>query len=98
MSGINKRLSPQDLLFLYGETPSSMMHVAALMPFTPPADAPASYLRQMFEDTRHLEIVAPWNLKLSHPRMLYRPDQSWVVDDKSRHRLPRAPLGAGQPR
>ena len=36
----------------------------------------------MFEDTRHLEMVAPWNLKLSHPRMLYRPDQSWVVDDK----------------
>jgi hypothetical protein len=82
VSGTSKRLSPQDLLFLYGETPSSMMHVAALMPFTPPDDAPASYLRQMFEDTRHLEVVAPWNLKLSHPRMLYRPDQSWVVDDK----------------
>ena len=77
-----KRLSPQDMLFLYGETPSSMMHVAALMPFTPPADAPANYLRQMFEETRGLEVVAPWNLKLSHPRMLRRPDQSWVVDDK----------------
>ena len=35
----------------------------------------------MFEDTRGLEVVAPWNLKLSHPRMLFRPDQSWVVDD-----------------
>jgi diacylglycerol O-acyltransferase len=77
-----KRLGPQDMLFLYGETPSAMMHVAALMPFTPPADAPASYLRQMFEDTRGLEVVSPWNLKLSHPRMLRRPDQSWVVDDK----------------
>nr|WP_006244569.1 wax ester/triacylglycerol synthase family O-acyltransferase [Mycolicibacterium tusciae] len=77
-----KRLGPQDMLFLYGETPSSMMHVAALMPFTPPADAPANYLRQMFEDTRGLEVVSPWNLKLSHPRMLRRPDQSWVVDDK----------------
>jgi diacylglycerol O-acyltransferase / wax synthase len=77
-----KRLGPQDMLFLYGETPSSMMHVAALMPFTPPADAPPSYLRQMFEDTRGLEVVSPWNLKLSHPRMLRRPDQSWVVDDK----------------
>ena len=77
-----KRLGPQDMLFLYGETPSSMMHVAALMPFTPPADAPANYLRQMFEETRGLEVVAPWNLKLSHPRMLRRPDQSWIVDDK----------------
>ena len=77
-----KRLGPQDMLFLYGETPSSMMHVAALMPFTPPVDAPANYLRQMFEETRGLEVVAPWNLKLSHPRMLRRPDQSWVVDDK----------------
>jgi len=79
---VAKRLGPQDMLFLYGETPSSMMHVAALMPFTPPADAPANYLRQMFEETRGLEVVAPWNLKLSHPRMLRRPDQSWVVDDK----------------
>jgi WS/DGAT/MGAT family acyltransferase len=70
------------MLFLYGETPSAMMHVAALMPFTPPAGAPGSYLRQMFEDTRDLEVVSPWNLKLSHPRMLRRPDQSWVVDDK----------------
>nr|WP_272937629.1 wax ester/triacylglycerol synthase family O-acyltransferase [Mycolicibacterium tusciae] len=77
-----KRLSPQDMIFLYGETPSSMMHVAALMPFTPPADAPSDYLRQMFEETRHLEVVEPWNLKLSHPRMLFRPDQSWVVDEK----------------
>ncbi len=68
------------MLFLYGETPSSMMHVAALMPFTPPADAGPNYLRKMFEDTRDLEVVAPWNLKLSHPRMLFRPDQSWVVD------------------
>ncbi len=82
MSGTSKRLSPQDMLFLYGETPSSMMHVAALMPFTPPADAPPNYLRQMFENSRDLEIVAPWNLKLAHPRMLYRPDQRWVVDDK----------------
>jgi diacylglycerol O-acyltransferase len=79
---VAKRLGPQDMLFLYGETPSSMMHVAALMPFTPPAGAPANYLRQMFEDTRGLEVVSPWNLKLSHPRMLRRPDQSWVVDDK----------------
>ncbi len=77
-----KRLGPQDMIFLYGETPSSMMHVAALMPFTPPDDAGPHYLRQMFEDTRGLEVVAPWNLKLSHPRMLRRPDQSWVVDDK----------------
>lgn len=76
-----KRLGPQDMIFLYGETLSSMMHVAALMPFTPPADAPADYLRQMFEDTRDLEVVQPWNLKLSHPRMLFRPDQSWVVDN-----------------
>ncbi|MCV7042077.1 wax ester/triacylglycerol synthase family O-acyltransferase [Mycolicibacterium moriokaense] len=82
VSGTRKRLSPQDMLFLYGETPSSMMHVAALMPFTPPPDAPPNYLRQMFEDTRDLEVVTPWNRKLAHPRMLYRPDQAWVVDDK----------------
>jgi diacylglycerol O-acyltransferase / wax synthase len=77
-----KRLSPLDMLFLYGETPSTMMHIAGLMPFSPPADAPAGFLRRLIEDARSRDVVAPWNLKLSHPRLLYRPDQRWVVDEK----------------
>ena len=52
------RLSPQDLLFIYGETSSSKMHVAGLLPFTPPADAPRDYLRRMIDEARrHQQLV-----------------------------------------
>lgn len=76
-----KRLSPLDMMFLYGETPSTMMHVGGLMPFTPPADAPPDFLRRLLDETKHEKVVAPWNRKLAHPTLLYRPDQAWVVDD-----------------
>jgi diacylglycerol O-acyltransferase / wax synthase len=76
------RLSPQDLLFLYGESSSAMMHVGALLPFSPPPDAEPGYLRRLLDDSRDHEVVAPWNRKLSHARLLYHPDQRWVVDDK----------------
>jgi len=77
-----KRLNPQDMLFLYGETPSTMMHVGALMPFTAPPDSPADFLRKLVDDSKKQEVVAPWNLKLSQPWLLYSPTQSWVVDKK----------------
>src|ERR1700756_5237042 len=69
------------MLFLSGETPSAMRHVAALMPFTPPADAPPDYLRRVIDTAREHEVVPPWNMKLNHPRLQYLPTQSWVVDD-----------------
>jgi diacylglycerol O-acyltransferase len=77
-----KRLNPQDLIFLYGESSTAMMHVASLMPFTPPPDAEPGYLRRLIEDSRKHDVVPPWNCKLSHPRMLFHPDQQWVCDDK----------------
>ena len=76
----SKRLSPQDLLFIYGETSSSKMHVAGLLPFTPPADAPRDYLRRMIDEARRQEVVAPWNRKLAHPRLQFSPLHSWVED------------------
>ena len=81
MSQTSKRLSPLDMIFLYGETPSTMMHVGALMPFTPPPDAPPDFLRRLLEDNKNNEVVAPWNRKLSNPHLLYSPTQSWIVDD-----------------
>ena len=75
------RLSPQDLLFIYGETSSSKMHVAGLLPFNPPADAPRDYLRGMIDEARRQEVVAPWNRKLAHPRLQFSPLHSWVDDD-----------------
>jgi diacylglycerol O-acyltransferase / wax synthase len=68
-------------MFIYGETPSSKMHVAALLPFTPPKDAPPDYLRQLIDAARRRDIVAPWNRKLAHPRLQYSPVHSWVTDD-----------------
>ena len=82
MSQTAGRLGPQDLMFLFGETPSTMMHVGAMMPFTPPPGAPPDFLRQLVDDSKNADVVAPWNLKLSQPRLLYSPVQSWVVDDK----------------
>ena len=81
VSGDSVRLGLQDLMFVYGETPSSKMHVAGLLPFTPPADAPAEYLRELIDEARTQDVVAPWNRKLAHPRLQYSPLHSWVVDD-----------------
>ena len=81
MSANSVRLGPQDLMFIYGETPSSKMHVAGLLPFTPPKDAPPDYLRQLIDEARRQDIVAPWNRKLAHPRLQYSPVHSWVTDD-----------------
>ena len=74
------RLSPLDMMFLYGETSNSKMHVGALLPMTPPADAPTDYLRRLIDDARAHDIASPWNRKLAHHRLQYSPLHSWVVD------------------
>ncbi|MBB2989226.1 WS/DGAT/MGAT family acyltransferase [Mycolicibacterium iranicum] len=81
MSANSVRLGLQDLIFIYGETSSSKMHVAGLLPFTPPADAPRDYLRQMIDDARQQEVMAPWNRKLAYPRLQFSPLHSWVTDE-----------------
>jgi WS/DGAT/MGAT family acyltransferase len=58
-----------------------MMHVASLMPFQPPQDAPASYLRDLVDEARRNPVVeAPWNRKLRHAHLVPGPLQAWVVD------------------
>ena len=57
MSANSVRLGLQDLIFIYGETSSSKMHVAGLLPFTPPADAPVDYLRR--DDRRRAAQEVP---------------------------------------
>lgn len=81
MSDDSVRLGLQDLMFIYGETSSSKMHVAGLLPFTPPADLPPDYLRDMLDDARRQEVAAPWNLKLAHPRLQFSPVHDWVTDE-----------------
>jgi diacylglycerol O-acyltransferase len=76
-----RRLSPLDTLFLYGERPDTMMHVASLTPFTPPEGAKPSWLRELVNEARQdPEVYAPWNRKLRYSRLIAAPLQSWVVD------------------
>ncbi|WP_457143035.1 WS/DGAT/MGAT family O-acyltransferase [Mycobacterium sp. URHB0021] len=81
MSADSVRLGLQDLMFVYGETSSSKMHVGGLLPFTPPPDAPPGYLRDLVDEARRQEVFAPWNRKLARPRVQYSPLHSWVTDE-----------------
>lgn len=81
-AGKRKLLPPTDSMFLLVETPRTMMHVAALMPFTPPDGADSSYLRDLVYRLRAQEPVAPFTKRLSHPQLLSHPLQSWVDDDE----------------
>ena len=47
-----KRLSPTDMLFLYSESRETMNHVASMLPFTPPADAPPDWMRTLVNEIR----------------------------------------------
>ncbi|UAL29535.1 wax ester/triacylglycerol synthase family O-acyltransferase [Nocardioides rotundus] len=81
MAGTKRWIAPQDAMFLWGETPDTKMHVASLTIFTPPPDAGPTYLRDLQEELRHAPVESPWDLKLSHPKLLTHPLQSWVRDD-----------------
>jgi diacylglycerol O-acyltransferase / wax synthase len=77
-----KRLTPSDSMFLYGESAETMMHVASLLPFSPPPDAPPDLLRKLMDEVREQTVYAPWNVKLRWPDRLRHPLQSWVDDPK----------------
>jgi diacylglycerol O-acyltransferase len=58
-----------------------MLHVASLMPFTPPPDTPPDGLRRVVDELRETrDLAPPWNLKLGHPDTLRHPLQAWVED------------------
>lgn len=57
MSQTARRLGPQDMFFLYSESSTTMMHVGALMPFTPPSGAPPDLLRQLVDESKASEVV-----------------------------------------
>jgi diacylglycerol O-acyltransferase len=79
MSG--KRLTPSDAMFLYGESRETMMHVAGMMPFSPPPGAPPDYMRSLMDEIRAgVAVHRPWNLRLRTPELLRNPLQAWVED------------------
>lgn len=78
-----KRLSPSDLLFLYSESRETMNHVASMLPFTPPRDAPPDWMRRLVDEIREdRKLFPPWNLKLKTPDFLRNPVQHWVEDER----------------
>lgn len=77
-----KRLSPSDVLFLYSESRETMNHVASMLPFTPPTDAPPDWMRALVDEVREQrKLFPPWNLKLKTPDFLKNPVHYWVEDD-----------------
>ncbi len=57
-----------------------MMHVGALMPFSPAPHA-RDFQRELIDELRRdLVVQRPWNLKLRHPEMLTSPVQTWIED------------------
>ncbi|MCC6624313.1 MAG: wax ester/triacylglycerol synthase family O-acyltransferase [Deltaproteobacteria bacterium] len=76
-----RRLSPNDAMFLFGESRETMMHVGSLMPFTPPDDAPPDFLRGLIDELRESRTLhPPWNLKLKTPNWLKNPFPAWIED------------------
>lgn len=76
-----KRLSPMDAMFLYGESRETMMHVAGLLPFSPPPDAGPHWMRDLMQEIRESsQVEPPWNRKLKTPNFLRNPLHAWVED------------------
>ncbi len=76
-----KALSPLDSLFLWGERPDTMMHVAGLMIFSPPEGVPRTYLRDLVQESLAVtDVKSPWNRKLQST-VLPTPFRSWVTDE-----------------
>jgi WS/DGAT/MGAT family acyltransferase len=77
----SKRLTPSDAVFLYMESRETMMHVASMLPFTPPPDTPPDHLRRLLDEIRAAPTVEPpWNRKLRTPELLVNPLQAWDAD------------------
>lgn len=70
-------------MFLYGESRETMFHVAGLMQFTPPADAPPDFLRGLMDEIRGGKITThrPWNQRLKTPNLMSNPLHTWVDDE-----------------
>jgi len=76
-----RRLNPMDASWLHVESHDTPMHVAGLMIFELPKDAPPDFFQQMFATFReHREFFPPWNRRLRTPR-LKTLTPVWVEDN-----------------
>jgi WS/DGAT/MGAT family acyltransferase len=75
-------LNPIDISWTQIESRDTPMHVAGLMPFALPADAPPNYLRDLMTDLRSArEFMPPWNYCLRGPGLMH-PRPAWVELDE----------------
>ena len=76
-----RRLNPMDASWLHVESHETPMHVAGLMIFELPKDAPPDFFQRMFAMFReHREFYPPWNRRLRSPR-LKTLTPVWVEDN-----------------
>ena len=67
--------------FLAADSPRTMLHVAALLRFSPPPSPSSRYLADLADEVRaELAVASPWNLKLVRPRLALGITQRWEVD------------------
>lgn len=78
----SRPLGPLDRVFLLAESDRTMLHVAALLKFSPPENAPDGYLRALADEVRsEVAVMPPWNLKLAVPQLGPGPFQRWVPSE-----------------
>lgn len=74
----NKKIPPLDLLFFVLETPGSPKHVGAVQIFQKPANAPATYMRDLVKSFKEAQVVEPFNCRPRFPRAGF---PEWQVDE-----------------
>lgn len=79
--GRSRWASPLDAVFLIGETPETLMHVASLLHFTYPDDAGEHYLRDLVASMRSAPVEPPWTMRLQTRRVMRQPVHRWVEDE-----------------
>lgn len=76
-----KAMGPIDKMFIWGESRESMMHVAGLQIFTPPADAGPHFVRDLVDSLLAVrKVERPWNLRLATPNFQLNPLHAWVEE------------------
>ena len=76
-----KAMGPIDKMFIWGESRESMMHVAGLQIFTPPADAGPHFVRDLVDSLLAVrKVERPWNLRLATPNFQLNPLHAWIEE------------------
>lgn len=81
--GRSRWATPLDAIFLMGETPETLMHVASLLHFTYPEGVRrTTFLRQLVNDLRAAPIESPWFFRLQTRTLMRQPVHRWVEDSE----------------